>query len=100
MRGRNTGSKAGYGGSIFAGEIMISPGAQQAGCFHALENGMGGNEAGFEEYIPNQEKQTFWDTFASSKTPQIFEITTLGYNSDQKCIPNQENEPFGIHSPP
>ena len=68
--------------------------------FRALENGMGGNEAGFEEYIPNQEKQTFWDTFASSKTPQIFEITTLGYNSDQKCIPNQENEPFGIHSPP
>ena len=51
--------------------------------FRALENGMGGNEAGFEEYIPNQEKQTFWDTFASSKTPQI-----------------KKNSPFGIHSPP
>ena len=48
---------------------------------------------------PKSGKRAIWDTFAPSKTPQIFEIATLGYNLRQKCTPNQENEQFGIHSP-
>ena len=50
MRGSNNGSKGGYGGSIFEGEKMISPGAQQAGCFRALENKIGRDGACPEKY--------------------------------------------------
>ncbi|MCR4768311.1 MAG: hypothetical protein K5875_10170, partial [Saccharofermentans sp.] len=49
----------------------------------------------FEDtHIPNYKNRPFWDTFSPSKTPQIFEITTLGYKSDHKCIPNYKNRPF------
>ncbi|MBQ6303503.1 MAG: hypothetical protein IJK83_05705, partial [Clostridiales bacterium] len=43
---------------------------------------------------PKSRKRAIWDTFSPSKTPQIFEITTLGYKSDHKCIPNYKNRPF------
>ena len=60
--------------------------------FDALKNISNSKNSSFEifedPYIPNHEELTIWDTSAPLKTPQIFEIATLGYNLKQKCIPN------------
>ena len=46
---------------------------------------------------PKSRIRAIWDTFASLKTPKIFIKAHLGCILKQKCTPNQEYEPFGIH---